>query len=251
MINRLRRTTDSQNFATRPAASVFAAWLALAGTAGFFASSAALGLAFVTITMGLGTLLCVFVLAVFPAHPIHGSFGAANLITLARALLTCLLAATIGQATAGGKLAWALFLTATLILVLDGIDGPVARRRKETSDFGARFDMESDAFFVLVLALMVAESGKSGLWVLASGLLRYLFIAAGFLWPWLRRSLPPSRRRSAVCALQAGLLVACTAPIVPPALAFGLAGVGLGALMLSFVIDIRCLYVRSKVGDPT
>ena len=38
--------------------------------------------------------------------------------------------------------------------------------------------------------------------MLLSGLLRYAFVAAGWLWPWLRAPLPPSRRRQTICVVQ-------------------------------------------------
>ena len=62
---------------------------------------------------------------------------------------------------------------ATVVAVLDGIDGWLARRTGMASDFGARFDMETDAALIMVLALLAWQFGKAGVWVLASGLLRY------------------------------------------------------------------------------
>ena len=69
-------------------------------------------------------------------------------------------------------------------LVLDAVDGYVARRTATVSAFGARFDMETDAFLILVLSACVA--GQWGWWVLVLGLARYLFVAAGWALPWLR-----------------------------------------------------------------
>ena len=61
------------------------------------------------------------------------------------------------------------------------------------SAFGARFDMETDALLIQVLAILAWQYGKAGPWVLVSGLLRYLFVAAGWVWPWMREPLFPSR----------------------------------------------------------
>ena len=44
--------------------------------------------------------------------------------------------------------------------------------------------MEVDAFLILVLSVYVARS--TGAWVLAIGAARYVFVAAGWLLPWLR-----------------------------------------------------------------
>ena len=38
-------------------------------------------------------------------------------------------------------------------LALDGVDGHLARRFDQVSDFGARFDMEVDAALILVLCI--------------------------------------------------------------------------------------------------
>jgi hypothetical protein len=75
-----------------------------------------------------------------------------------------------------------------------------------------------------------------------SGLLRYIFVAAGWVWPWLRRPLAPSRRGRAICVVQIVALIVAIGPIVPPPLsAFG-AACGLAALTYSFAVDIRRLH---------
>ena len=52
----------------------------------------------------------------------------------------------------------ALVALAVVALVLDAVDGWVARRTGTTSPLGARFDMEVDAFLILVLSVYVAPS---------------------------------------------------------------------------------------------
>ena len=91
---------------------------------------------------------------------------------------------------------------------------------------------------LLVLAMLVWQAGKVGPWVLAIGLLRYLFVLAGWLLPRLRCPLPPSRRRQAVCVLQGITLLLCLLPPVRSALAGVSAGVALLALLASFAADI-------------
>ena len=68
---------------------------------------------------------------------------------------------------------------AAVALALDAVDGWVARRTGTVSELGARFDMEADAFLILVLSGFVADS--LGGWVLAIGLMRYAFVAAGWV----------------------------------------------------------------------
>ena len=101
--------------------------------------------------------------------------------------------------------------------------------------------METDALFLLVLALLVAASGKVGGWILIAGLWRYGFVAAVALWPALRRPLPPSQRRKWAFVAQAVLLIACLAPSLPDAITPWLAGLGLAALSWSFGLDLYWL----------
>lgn len=180
------------------------------------------------------------------AHP-HPRFGPANRVTLGRLGMAALLAALVGEALPRPPLAsmpaaaWWLVVIATATALLDAVDGALARRSGLASAFGARFDMETDAAFTLVLCALVLQAGQAGPWVLASGLMRYAFVAAARPWPWLAGALPPSRRRQTVCVVQIAALIVCLGPIVPPPLAAGLAALSLALLTLSFAIDVRTL----------
>ncbi len=170
-------------------------------------------------------------------HP-HGRFGTANTITTARAALVALLAALLGEAAAVGVAATAT-VVASVAAALDGVDGWIARRSGMVSAFGSRFDMEVDALLVLVLAGLAWQWDKAGAWVLLSGLLRYLFVAAGLVWPWVRRALEPSLRRKAVCVVQIVGLIVAIAPVVRPPLSSAIAAVSLIVLGWSFAVDVR------------
>jgi phosphatidylglycerophosphate synthase len=130
---------------------------------------------------------------------------------------------------------------ATVTALLDAVDGTLARRSGLSSAFGARFDMETDAAFTLLLCALVWQAGQAGPWVLAAGLMRYAFVGAARLMPWLAAPLMPSRRRQTVCVVQITSLIICLGPIVPPELAAALAALSLALLSLSFAIDIRAL----------
>ncbi len=184
-------------------------------------------------------------LALLPRWLPGRRFGRANTVTATRLAFTCVLAAALVAQPWSGALAWSLVALATAALVLDGFDGWLARRYREASGFGARFDLEADALFMLVLALLVAAVGKAGPWILLAGLWRYGFVAAVLLWPALRRPLPPSGRRKAVFVVQAVLLIACLAPSLSPLLAPWLAGLGLAALSASFGLDLLWL-IRNR-----
>jgi phosphatidylglycerophosphate synthase len=137
---------------------------------------------------------------------------------------------------------------ATGAAVLDGVDGWLARRTSLSSAFGARFDMETDALLIMVLAVLAWQFGKAGVWVLGSGLLRYLFLAAGRALPVLRHPLPPSRRRKVIAVVQIVALIVTVAPFVPVALSVLVAAVVLGLLTLSFLVDVLWLLARNEVN---
>ena len=213
----------------------------LTGWTATFALGRELDSSFYAISLSLGGLILLAVLVGQAQYRDHTGFGCANSVTLARGLLICPLAGAPAGLLWDAPLAWLLFGLALMAFLLDGVDGWIARKRQECSRFGARFDMETDALFLLVLSLMVYGAGKAGPWILVAGLLRYLFVAACLLWPPLQRPLPPSVRRKAICALQVGALVLCLAPIVPLDLSLWLAGIGLTALIASFLCDLRWL----------
>lgn len=187
-------------------------------------------------------------------HP-HPRFGPANRVTLLRLGMAALLAALVGEALPRPPLssmpmaAWWLVAVATATALLDAVDGALARRSGLASAFGARFDMETDALFTLVLCALVLQAGQTGPWVLASGLMRYAFVAAARPWPWLAGALPPSKRRQTVCVVQITTLIVCLGPIVPPPLAAGLAALSLALLTLSFAVDVRTL-ARQRPTPP-
>lgn len=164
------------------------------------------------------------------------SFGPADHVTLTRAVLVGCVAAMVAAHTATGAL---FLLLASVALALDAVDGQVARRTGTVSALGARFDMEVDAFLIMALSVQVSQS--LGLWVLTIGLMRYLFVAASRLLPWLGTPLPTSLARKTVAALQGVLLLAASSGVFPYLAAICLTGVALATLSWSFLRDIRWL----------
>lgn len=191
--------------------------------------------------------IAVLALAGFARLPSRPAFGAANAITLGRSALIAVLAGhAIEPPDARDAAWWIAAALAGTALLLDGVDGWVARRRRAASAFGARFDMEVDALAALVLSCVLWQAGKAGPWILLIGALRYLFVLAGWAFDALRRPLPPSQRRRAVCALQGALLVACFIPLWPVAVPPVLAALALALTSLSFLIDTAWLIRRRR-----
>jgi phosphatidylglycerophosphate synthase len=172
----------------------------------------------------------------------HARLGACNRVTLVRgAIVACLAGATAAAALGAPPVGWLPAAMALVALVLDGVDGALARASGLESAFGARFDMETDAALALVLALLAWLGGAAGAWVLALGGLRLVFVAAAALLPWLAAPLPPRAGRKTVCVIQIAALVVLVAPWpgTPVATVTGLAA--LAALVWSFARDVHWL----------
>ena len=173
--------------------------------------------------------------------------GAANHVTVGRGALVALLAGLLGEHATRNTAAVAVVL-ASVAMVLDGVDGWLARRSGMASVFGARFDMETDALFVAVLALLVWQFGKAGSWVVLSGLMRYLFGVVVAMVPRLQRPVPATQRGKTIAVLQMIALTVALAPFCGPPISAWVAAAGLLALVLSFSLDVAWL-LRQPVPD--
>lgn len=174
------------------------------------------------------------------------TLGPADLVTLLRLLLTAVVAGLVLDPVPGGGARVIASGVALAAIVLDGVDGRVARSTGTASELGARFDMETDALLILVLSAGVAA--QLGAWVLLVGLARYLFVAASWVWPWMRRTLPPRYWRKVVAA-STGVVLALALPgLLPSALV--LVAVAAVTLLVaeSFGRDVVWLVVHRR--DP-
>ena len=223
--------------------------VALAAGATLLARALALGPAYVAKVLAGYAVVAFLVLTSLRAHHPFPRFGPANQVTLARAALVAMLAGLAGE-PGGADFAPLAFALALVAAVLDAADGWLARATGMTSAFGARFDMETDAALLAVLSVLAWQLGKAGPWVLAIGLARYAFVAAGAGLAWLRRPLPPSFRRRLVCAVQMVALVAALAPVVAPPAGAVLAAAALAALCYSFAADVRWLGRHAREDFP-
>ncbi|MER7247841.1 CDP-alcohol phosphatidyltransferase family protein [Kribbella sp. NPDC000426] len=165
-------------------------------------------------------------------HHRRDRLGPADRVTLTRAVLACGVAALTADSFGRQAPVAVLVTLATIGLVLDGVDGKVARRTGTVSAFGARFDMEVDAFLILVLSVYVGRT--TGWWVLAIGGARYAFVAASWALPWLRASLPPRYWAKVVAAIQGIVLTAAAAGFLPDAVTTVVLLIALALLTESF-----------------
>ena len=87
----------------------------------------------------------------------------ANLITLSRLLLLLLVVALQYRPVDAWQLA--NFFLVVLIFISDGLDGYVARKRNEASQFGALFDIAGDRIVELSLWIVAADLDLVPIWV--------------------------------------------------------------------------------------
>ena len=193
-----------------------------------------------------GAMMTTLVGVVEAHHPFP-RFGPANYVTTIRMMLMALVAALIGERATPDILWFAVGATA-LVAMLDGVDGWLARRTRMASDFGARFDMETDALLIMALSILVWEHGKAGVWVLLCGAMRYLFVAAAWLLPWMARPLRSTFRGKVVAIGQLIGLSIAIVPVVPVPLSTIVAAVTLAALGWSFAIDVAWLARHDRVS---
>lgn len=167
------------------------------------------------------------------------SFGPANRVTLGRSILVGGVTALVADSFREAPPVTALVGLTAVALLLDGVDGKVARATGTSTPLGARFDMEVDAFLILVLSVYVSVS--LGPWVLLIGAMRYVFVAAAWVWPWLNSPLPPSMARKTVAATQGVFLLVAASGLLPWAAAFAVVATALAALVWSFGRDVLWL----------
>lgn len=206
-------------------AAVLLVGLSLASTMMFANAALSFGV-FVLIT-GLGAW------GLWVSYP-HKVLGFCNGVTLIRAAMVAVLA---GAIVAPDAVRWLVFALACVAFALDGLDGWLARLSGLSSAFGARFDMEIDALFGAVLALVLLSGGLVGPEILVLGFTRYAFVALSVLLPKLRGPLPESQRRKVICVIQITTLILLICPLTPVAFVYPVS-VGVAALLLwSFAVD--------------
>ncbi|MBM0233586.1 CDP-alcohol phosphatidyltransferase family protein, partial [Micromonospora sp. STR1_7] len=171
--------------------------------------------------------------------------GPADRVTLTRAVLVGAVTALVADSFTRPTPVALLVAVSAVALLLDAVDGQVARRTGTVSALGARFDMEVDAFLILVLSVYVAPS--AGAWVLAIGAMRYAFVAAMPVLPWLDGALPPRFWRKVVAATQGVLLAVAAARVLPEPWTTLVLVAALALLVESFGRDVAWLWRHRPV----
>jgi phosphatidylglycerophosphate synthase len=191
--------------------------------------------------MGWSVALGVWALAGFGYLFVHieGHRRWADRVTAVRVLLCVLLFA--GHAL-DPRAAWWKVCVAILIIVLDGVDGALARRHGPT-ERGAVFDMESDSFYVITMCGVAQLYLGLGAWIYVAGLLRPLYVC---MWAVLLLFVKPpspnrkggSQRGRIVFLVLIISLITNLAPIIPFGVKQVVSAVAVALLCYSFSIDI-------------
>ncbi|MBS2018715.1 MAG: CDP-alcohol phosphatidyltransferase family protein [Deltaproteobacteria bacterium] len=159
-----------------------------------------------------------------------GKLAVANALTLVRLALVTSLPWQLAWMPRWGFVGLVLAL-----LILDGVDGRIARARGETSEVGALFDMETDGLTVMVLSLLLWARESFGPWVLVAGLWRYVFVVVTAIFPALG-DVPPSRLYRSIFGVVMVAIACAFAPWRP--LAQFAAPFATAALSFSFLHSI-------------
>jgi phosphatidylglycerophosphate synthase len=161
--------------------------------------------------------------------------GYANQLTVLRLGLLVTAAALMSDLPSYG-----IWLLLAANVAVDALDGYVARRTNQVSPFGAVFDREVDAVFVLVAYLYLHVVAGLHAWVLIPGLLPYLYRLSTLT----RRDRPAPEHREKLAPFLAGanfavLLVAVAAA---PELQIPLVLLSMALVGVSFFVSFVNLY---------
>lgn len=173
----------------------------------------------------------------------QGIFGAANAVTTLRVGLLALLppAAATGPSV--------LIALSILILATDGLDGWLARRGTLESEFGAFFDKETDALFLLGLCALAAFRGRLPVWILGAGLLRYGFVVFLFLVPPATKT---EKRSTGARYVYGGMVTALLTSFLPyPSLYPSFVALATSALVASFAQSVWYAISEQQAVEET
>jgi CDP-diacylglycerol--glycerol-3-phosphate 3-phosphatidyltransferase len=173
------------------------------------------------------------------ARPWRYVFGLANAVTLLRGGLYAVVAGFI-VVPAATDLAWVPAACYGSGVLLDKLDGTVARTVGEQTPLGTRLDMAFDSFGFVVAPLVAVLWGRLPAWYLSLSAARYVYLG-GIRW---RRSRnrpvferPDSDLGRYLAGVQMVFVTAALAPVTPTRLVFTLAPAVLAPSLAVFARD--------------
>jgi phosphatidylglycerophosphate synthase len=245
---------DSAAGAIRPADQAGLRTIRLATILGMTATAALLGV--VSAAAGLGVAgwiaglvtgsVATALIAAARRRSDQAAILPADWVTLTRAVLCAGVAGLVADSFSRPASITALVTLSIVALVLDGVDGLVARRTGTATPLGGRLDGEVDAFLILLLS--IAVSRDYGSWVLLIGAARYVFLLAGWLIPWLAAPLPPRYWRKVVAAVQGIVLTVAVSGALGALV--GMAAVAVALLLLAESFGRDVIWLCRAVAGP-
>ena len=127
--------------------------------------------------------------------------GYANWVTLLRLIIILTIMTTSEITLLSAQIGF------IIALILDGVDGYIARRTKSESLEGTRFDMEVDAFFVLAITLFIWSSLGYPIWIISLGLFRYAYVILLYGLRLPERPEPPSYFKKTTTVISIGVMI--------------------------------------------
>ncbi len=157
----------------------------------------------------------------------------ANQITAFRFLLSAITALVVFQVPE-----IVIFFLFGLAILLDGLDGYLARKYKQVSEIGALFDKTVDAYFVLLLSFILVLKYEVPFWFLGIGYLHYgyelLLLGLG----WQDLPIPKNPIGKYAAAL---LFISLLSPFILPAYIY-LVILYLSAILVSLSFGLSFFY---------
>jgi phosphatidylglycerophosphate synthase len=219
--------------------------LATAALLGVVAATAGLGVAGWAVGLATGSAATALLVTARMRSDQPMMFPA-DWVTLTRALLIAGVAGLVADSFIRPVSVTALVTLSTVALVLDAVDGQVARRTGTATPVGARLDSEVDAFLILLLSIVVSQD--YGSWVLLIGAARYALLVAGWLIPWLAAPLPPRYWGKVVAAVQGIVLTVAASGLLSPAV--GMIAVAAALLLLAESFGRAVIWLYGTGAGP-
>jgi len=175
-------------------------------------------------------------------------FGLANLLTLVRSGLYAVVAAFAVVAPAA-ELTWVPALCYGTGVVLDRLDGAVARTIGEQTELGTRLDMAFDTFGFVAAPMVAVLWGQLPVWYLSISAAKYVYLAGIYSRRLRGRPVfdpPDSDLGKHLAGVQMVFITVALVPPVPTALVWTVAPLVLAPSLLVFARDF--LFVSGRLG---
>ncbi|SDJ24380.1 CDP-diacylglycerol--glycerol-3-phosphate 3-phosphatidyltransferase [Halovenus aranensis] len=186
--------------------------------------------------------------SVLVQSPRSAVFGIANAVTLLRGALYAVVAGFV-VVPAEAAIAWVPAACYGVGVVLDQLDGTIARTVGQETTLGTRLDQAFDTFGFVVAPLVAVLWGALPVYYLALSGARYAFVGA----VWLRRwrggtvySLPDSDLGRYLAGLQMVFITVALVPTAPTAYVHSVAPLALAPSIAVFVRDYY--HVTGRLG---